>query len=54
MPTKVKELNNLKEGDRHNCVLCCPSKRMVPEDKVWEFANRTGLYPWVDEGERGV
>lgn len=46
MPTKIKELNNLKDGDRERCSTCNPSKKRIRENQVWAFVQRTGLYPW--------
>ena len=47
MATKVKELDNLKEGDRNNCVICNPSKRLVREDQVWAFSQANpGVEVW--------
>lgn len=41
MPTKVKELDNRKDGDRGACRICSPldPTKRVSEDKVWAFAK---------------
>lgn len=47
MTTKVKELDNLKEGDRTRCPICSPSSKRVREDQVWAFAQANpGVNPW--------
>jgi hypothetical protein len=47
MGTKVKELDNLKDGPREGCSICNPSQRMVREDQVWSFVQANpGVNPW--------
>ena len=47
MSTKVKELDNLKEGDRNGCPICSPSSKRIREDQVWSFVQQNpGVDPW--------
>lgn len=38
MGTKVKELDNRKQGDRSQCNTCNPRSDVVPHWKVWSFS----------------
>lgn len=43
MATKVKELDNLKDGDRRSCPICSTQKKgMVSADKVWQATLKYG------------
>lgn len=47
MPTKVRELDNSRDGERLSCPICNPSKRLVREDQVWAFAQANpGVEVW--------
>lgn len=35
MPTKVKELDNSKDGDKNACPICNPNPKRVREDQIW-------------------
>ncbi|HVT78378.1 MAG TPA: hypothetical protein VHD87_15180 [Acidimicrobiales bacterium] len=40
MATKVRELDNRRDGDRNACRLCHPAdpRKFVRADQVWRFA----------------
>jgi len=41
MPTKVKELNNRKEGDRRQCPICNPpdpKRGRISMSKLWAWS----------------
>jgi hypothetical protein len=48
-PSKAKELNNRKDGDRSSCSICVP-QRGVSMDKVWEWSQaHPGVSPWRND-----
>ena len=38
MGTKVKELDNRKQGDRNGCVICSPNPKRISESRLWQWA----------------
>lgn len=51
MPTKVKELDNRKDGDRNACPICNPNPKRVTMDRLWHWSLRNpGKKPFRSQG----